>query len=468
MIPIRGTGVRCCDGVSRREFLRLGGLGAAGLMLPDMLRAQARGSGFGTAKRCILLFMSGGPPQQDTWDLKPDAPTPEARGEFRPIRTSVPGIEICEHFPLLARQADKYAIVRSVTHDSNIHTVGAHAMLTGNPLPRAAAGEIGASSTDFPHYGAVLSRLRPSRRMPTFVALPQYQRNTDGTPWPGQGGGFLGALCDPLQLSAEYEKHKNDPRAYENRPFRTPSLALPEGVTAERFHARRRLLEAMEDTLRQADREASQGLLDQYRARAFDLLSSPDTQRAFDLEREPASLRDRYGRHLFGQGCLLARRLAEAGVPLVTVYWHPDGTSAAPSWDTHEDNYYHLKTHLMAPCDRGFSALLEDLHQRGMLEDTLVVWMGEFGRTPQINKAGGRDHWGMCQSIVLAGGGIRGGQVYGRSDRSAAYPVENPVSPGDVGATIYFLLGIPPNAEIVDQTGRPHPLVRGEPLRALL
>jgi uncharacterized protein (DUF1501 family) len=220
--------------------------------------------------------------------------------------------------------------------------------------------------------------------------------------------------------------------------------------------------------MRAAEQDAAAGLLDHYREKAYNLLSSTETQRAFHLDAEPAAIRDRYGRHLFGQGCLLARRLATAGVPLVTVYWHPDGTTAAPSWDTHQKNYEHLKSHLMPPCDRAFSALLEDLHQRGMLEETLVIWMGEFGRTPQINKDGGRDHWGMCQSVVMAGGGIRGGQVYGKSDRTAAYPAENPVSPGDIGATIYSLLGVRPDAEIVDQTGRPHPLVRGEPLQALL
>ena len=179
-------------------------------------------------------------------------------------------------------------------------------------------------------------------------------------------------------------------------------------------------------------------------------------------------MRDRYGRHLFGQGCLLARRLVAAGVPLVTLYWHPDGNTTAPCWDTHEKNYENLRTHLMSPCDRGFSALLEDLHQSGLLKDTLVVWMGEFGRTPQINKAGGRDHWGACQSIVMAGAAVQGGQVYGKSDRIAAYPVENPVSPGDVGATIYSLLGVHPETEIVDQTGRPHPLVHGDVITGIL
>ena len=461
--------VRACGGPSRREFLRIGGLSALGLSLPGLLEAQSAPAGrFGSAKRCILLFMSGGPPQQDTFDLKPDAPE-GIRGEFKPIKTNVPGIEISEMFPMLARQADKYTIVRSVSHESNIHTVGAHAMLTGNTYPKAANGDISASPSDFPNYGSVLTYLRRGNpHVPTFVALPQKNTNTDGTVWPGQGGGFLGAQFDPLQVTADYEKHKSDLASYTNRPFHTPALTLPAGMTADRFQARKRLLDALEQDMRRADRDATLGLLDRYREKAYSLLSSTETQRAFDLDAEPARVRDRYGRHLFGQGCLLARRLAAAGVPLVTVFWHPDGSTVAPSWDTHEKNFEHLKGHLMPPCDQGFSALLEDLHESGMLKDTLVVWMGEFGRTPQINKAGGRDHWGMCQSIVMAGGGIRGGQVYGKSDRTGAYPAEDPVSPGDLGATIYSLLGVRPDTEIVDQTGRPHPVVRGEVVRGLL
>lgn len=470
MFSIDGPGIKCCDGLSRREFIRVGGLGAAGLMLPQLLRAQTgAGAGkFGQAKRCILLFMSGGPPQQDTFDLKPEAGG-DARGEFRPIKTNVPGVEISDHLPMLARHADKYAIIRSVTHDSNIHTVGAHNMLTGNLYPKPVAGEVNASPNDFPHYGAVLTKLRRSDpRVPTFVTLPQKNTNTDGTVWPGLGGGFMGAQYDPLLVQAQYQRHHQLASEDENCPFRTPSLTMPEGVTQDRFDARRKLLAALERQSRTMVLDADAGLLDHYREKAFNLVSSTATQRAFNLDLEPDTVRDRYGRHLFGQGCLLARRLSEAGVPLVTVYWHPDGNSIAPCWDTHEKNYSNLKNHLMTPCDRGFSALLDDLRQRGMLQDTLVIWMGEFGRTPQINPAGGRDHWGACQSVVMAGGGIVGGQVYGKSDKIAAYPAENPVSPGDIGATLYHLMGVDPKSEIVDQTGRPHPLVRGEPISALL
>lgn len=470
MSDLNKTGMTCCDGIPRRLFLQIGALGAMGLGLPELLQGQAKSNSpdklFGRAKRCIILFMTGGAPQQDTFDLKPDAPE-EIRGEFKPIKTNVSGIEISEYFPMLAKQADKYAILRSVTHESNIHTVGAHIMLTGNDYPKPVAAEVNAAPTDFPHFGAVLSKLKPAQKIPTFVTLPQKNTNTDGTVWPGLGGGFLGQRYDPLLVQADYEKWKHDPKVYENRPFRTPSLSLPPGMTSARFDARRRLLNALEGSQRATEKDAKLGLLDHYRSKAFDLLSSAETQRAFHLDSEPDALRDRYGRHIFGQGCLLARRLAAAGVPLVTVYWHVDGNTVAPSWDTHEKNYENLKGHLMAPTDRAFSALLEDLHQQGMLDDTLVIWMGEFGRTPQINKMGGRDHWGMCQSIVMAGAGIRGGQVYGKSDKHAAYPAEKPVKPGDIGATLYHLMGISSHAEIVDPTGRPYPLVRGELIEGL-
>ncbi len=460
-----------CPGPNRRDFLQFGVLGAmslSGLLQSRSAGATSGNSYFGSAKRCIILFMSGGPPQQDTFDLKPDAPV-DLRGEFKPLRTNVPGIEISEQFPLLAKMADRYAIIRSVTHDSNIHTVGAHAMLTGNAYPKPASGEIAASPDDFPQYGAVLSYLKyGGPALPTFVALPQRNTNTDGTIWPGQGGGFLGARFNPLQITADYPKHHSDLASYTNRPFRTPALTLPEGMTEDRFDARRRLLDLLEADARAAEHMAAHGPADPFRAQAFSLLHSAETQRAFNLDSEPAAVRDRYGRHLFGQGCLLSRRLVAAGVPLVTLYWHPDGNTTAPSWDTHEKNYENLRGHLMSPCDQGFSALLEDLHQSGLLKDTMVVWMGEFGRTPQINKAGGRDHWGACQSIVMAGAAIRGGQVYGKSDKIAAYPVENPVSPGDVGATIYSLLGVHPDTQTVDQTGRPHRLVQGEPITGIM
>jgi hypothetical protein len=467
MLSIKTNGTQCCDGLTRKEFLRIGGLGFAGLSLPQLLQAQPL-AGNPKAKRCIVLFMTGGPPQQDTFDMKPEA-SGAPRGEFKPIKTNVPGIEISEMFPMLAQQADKYCIIRSVTHDSNIHTVGAHYMLTGNALPRPAAGEVNAAPTDFPNLGCVVSKLAPNKTaMPTHVVLPQRNTNTDGTVWPGVNAGFLGARYDPLFVMADYDKWKQEVSNYQSRKFRTPALEMPAGVTTDRLDTRRKMLSALEGAVRSAEKDATVGLLDHYRSQALDLITSPQAQRAFNLDLETASVRDRYGRHIFGEGCLLARRLVQAGVKLATVYWHVDGNTSSPSWDTHESHYKHLKERLMSPCDRAYSALLEDLHRQGMLEDTLVVWMGEFGRTPQINGAGGRDHWGALQSIVMAGGGVKGGQVYGKSDKIAAYPEENPVSPGDIAATIYQQLGLDLEANIVDQTGRPHPLVRGEPIQGIL
>ena len=290
MFTIKSRGVQCCDGLSRRELLQIGGLGTLGLTLPNLIRAQehsGRIKPVGKAKRCILLFMSGGPPQMDTFDLKPEAPV-ELRGLYKPIRTNVSGIEISEHFPLLAQQAHRYAILRSVTHDSNIHTVGAHYMPTGNPVPKVANGEINASPTDFPHYGSVLAHLRPTKgHLPTAVTLPQKNTNTDGTIWPGQGGGFLGGQYDPLYVTAEYKRHLDDPKLYENCKFRTPALTLPEGVSQERLRDRRALLESIERQTRRTEQEAKAGLLDRYREKAFNLLSSSETLRAFQLDQEP-------------------------------------------------------------------------------------------------------------------------------------------------------------------------------------
>jgi hypothetical protein len=471
MLSIRGAKVRCCDGFTRRDFLRIGGLGTMGLMLPSLLKAQAASAAahsFGSAKRCIMLFMYGGPPHQDTWDLKPDAPA-EIRGEFKPIKTNVPGIEISEYFPMLARHADKYAIIRSVTQETNIHTIAAHAMLTGHPYPKPAQNDVSASPDDFPHYGAVLSQVRPSDpRLPTFVALPLRIGNTDGKVTPGQGGGFIGGEYDPFQVNVTMPRLNPDPQAYENLNFRTPNLTLSEGISSARMNARRGLQREVDTALRAIDREATMRSFDYYAEKAFNILSSRETQRAFNLDAESAKVRDRYGRLVFGQGCLLARRLIEAGVSLVTVYWHMDGTAVDPAWDTHKDNYPNLKNRLMPPTDRAFSALLEELNQRGLLEDTLVVWSGEFGRTPKINAQGGRDHWGTCQSVVMAGAGVKGGQVFGSSDETAGYPVSDAVTPADVGATIYHLLGISPNTEVIDQTGRPHPIIRGTPIHGVM
>ncbi len=474
MLTFTSAGNPCCDGVRRRDFLKVGGLGALGL--PELLRMRAahatqppnllpqkgRGSStFGRAKRCLLLFMFGGPPHQDTFDLKPDAPA-EVRGEFKPISTNVPGIQICELLPQLARVADKYAIIRSVTHPSNAHSASAHHMLTGNIHPNPAGENLEPKPNDWPTFGSSLTKLRPStKRLPTFVSLPWKVHNTGGQTWPGQGGGFLGAAYDPFRVNVTYPRLDDTPKHYEGLPFKVEDIVMPDGLSVARMQARRSLLDSVGRGFQRMEQFASVRNHDAFYEHALELVTSPEAQRAFDLSLEPATSRERYSQHIFGQGVLMAKRLLEAGVPLVTVYWAQDGTDAAPAWDTHAKNFHYLRTRLLPPTDRVLSTVLSDLSASGLLEETLVVWMGEFGRTPKINPSAGRDHWGACQSVVMAGAGIRGGQVIGASDATAAYPTDNPISPGDLAATIYHLIGLAPDTEIRDQLDRPVPLARG-------
>jgi hypothetical protein len=454
--------------VTRRDILHIGGLGAAGLTLPALLRAREAGarraiaprSGtFGKARACIVLFMDGGPPQMDTFDLKPDAPA-EIRGEFKPIATNVPGIRVSERFPTIARHADKYALVRSVHVGSDVHEVGTYAMLTGthfkgNVIPDATKE----TPEDIPSIGSVVARLRAERSaLPPYVWLPFIWT---GFPVIAQGyGGFLGRTYDPFRIL-------QDPNAAD---FRIDALAPPADVSLDRLSGRRGLMNAFNRRADQVLRSRSAAQLDAHYRKALDMIGSPLARRAFHLGAEDVRLRDRYGRHTFGQSTLLARRLVEHGVPLVTVYFHDYRYKDAnfTNWDTHQKNYPILKDTLMPQADQVFPALLEDLADRSLLDETLVVWMGDFGRTPKINGNGGRDHWGGCCCVLFAGAGIRGGQVYGSSDQSAAYPKDNPVRPGDVVATIYHCLGVDHHGELPDQFGRPLRFCDGEPIRALL
>jgi hypothetical protein len=457
MLSIGQHGVRVCEGLTRREWLRVGGLGAAGLLLPDLLRARAvagpdEPGSFGRARSCILCFLFGAPAHQDIWDLKPDAPA-DVRGEFRPAASSVPGVWLGEHVPHIARQALRFALVRSVSHPDNTHTVAMHYMLTGrrhaqpNSNPRN-------QPTDFPCFGAVAQYLRPARAgLPAGISLnaPANQVSANNHIFPGFFAGLLGRRYDPLFVA-------QDPSAPDFDPFPTAA-----GADAGRLRGRGDLLEAVDRGRRELDAVAGVRDFGGYHQQALGLVTSPAARRAFDLGREPPAVRDRYGRSAFGQGCLLARRLVEAGVRLVTVNWARDDAF----WDTHANNFKLLKDSLLPPFDRGFSALLEDLDQRGLLAETLVVCLGEFGRTPRINPAAGRDHWAACNSVVLAGGAVRGGQVHGASDRTAAYPATAPVSPDDLAATVYNALGIDPHTEVRDALGRPLPLSDGRPLHAL-
>jgi hypothetical protein len=386
------------------------------------------------------------------WDLKPDAPR-EVQGEFKPIASNVPGIRLGEHIPLVARQAHRLALVRSVSHPDNTHTVAMHYMLTGY---RHAQPETNPQNkpTDFPTFGAVVKYLRPGRgALPSGISLnsPANQVSAANHIFPGFFAGFLGSAYDPLFIS-------QDPSRPGFQPFPTVS-----GEGTRRLRERRALLDEVERQRAALAKAASARGLTSHFAKAFDLVTSAAARQAFDLSREDVRLRDRYGCTAFGQGLLLARRLVEAGVSLVTVNW----ARGDAFWDTHANNFTSLKDNLLPPFDRAFSALLEDLALRGLLEETLVVCLGEFGRTPKINGNAGRDHWAACNSVVLAGGGITGGQVYGASDRIAAFPTTPPVSPSDLAATIYDRLGIGLETPLRDNQGRPLPLCTGKPLTAI-
>ncbi|MGE0607149.1 MAG: DUF1501 domain-containing protein [Pirellulales bacterium] len=464
MLSISTQRISQCDSVSRREWLRAGGIGSAGLMLPQLLRgraiAQELGAApgrpmdgvFGRAKSCILLFLFGAPAHQDLWDLKPEAPV-DVRGEFRPIDSNVPGIWLGEHLPKTAQTAQRLAILRSVSHPDNTHTVAMHYMLTGQRHIRPATNPQNEPS-DFPTFGAVLQHLRGGQRtLPAGISLnaPANQVSANNHIFPGFFAGWLGAAHDPLFIP-------NDPSGEDFRPF--PSI---EESAAGRFAQRRGLLAEVDARRAQLAAAAGERAYDRHYERAFQLVTSASARAAFDLSREQPTLREHYGRSPFGQGCLLARRLVEGGVPLVTVNWARDDAF----WDTHKDNFNLLKNSLLPPFDAGYSALLEDLDQRGLLNETLVVCLGEFGRTPKINNVAGRDHWAACNSVVLAGAGIRGGQVVGASDRLAAYPATAPITPGDLAATIYHALGIDHHLELRDSLSRPHFLTTGRPLLEL-
>lgn len=458
---------------NRREFLRAGALPLLGLGLPDLLRAQSLTAAAGGPPRkvraCILLFMWGGPAQQETWDLKPDAPA-EVRGEFRPISTIVPGIEISEHFPLLACRADKLAIIRSVHHADVNHTTATHALLTGHPIPRPDSRP----EEDSPHFGAVLAHLNQGHERTSLPPTVQLRPTIpDGAPRfveqsHGQGGGWLGPAFDPLTID-------DDP----SRPdYHVGSFGLPDGVGPDRFDDRWRLRQAITSQAHALEQSLAAGVLDSHYARAYDLLTTRKALEAFDLSREDPKVRARYGFHPHGQAVLQARRLIEAGVSMVTVFWQNDGlTNVSVYWDTHNRNFLDLRTRLMPAADQAFAALLDDLEARGLLSETLVVWTGEFGRTPRVGQgvvggagAGrdGRDHWPHCFSSVLAGGGVRSGVVHGASDRWAAHPARDPVTPADLAATIFSQLGVDPSLELRDPLDRPRRLCDGEPIAGVL
>jgi uncharacterized protein (DUF1501 family) len=452
--------------VSRREFLRAGSLSLFGLGLPELLRGRARGDApRNRAKACILLFMWGGPAQQDTWDPKPDAPV-EFRGDFRPIATAIPGVRVCEHLPRLAQRADQLAVIRSMTHDDVDHTSATHLLLTGRPNPRGQLGD------DWPNYGAIVSMLRRGHgTLPPYVSMMPVV--PDGAPRfveqsHGQGAGWLGPMYNPMRIDADGSLPG----------YRVGELSLHADLSVVRAGGRQRLLAGLEQQQRTLDQHPHVAAMGAHYERAFALLARPDVVRAFDLSQEPLAVRQRYGMNIHGQSVLQARRLVEAGVPLVTVFWPNDGiTNVSVYWDTHNRNFIDLRERLCPVTDLSFSALLDDLAERGMLDETLVVWTGEMGRTPRVGQSvvggagagrDGRDHWGKVFTSVLAGGGIRGGVVHGSSDRFAAEPATNPTPPADLAATIYHCLGIDPRLEVRDRLGRPVTLCDGQVIGSIL
>jgi len=462
----------------RREWLRIGGWGSLGLLggvttLPHA-RAESTGRsasspGFGRAKSVILVYASGGQSQLETWDPKPHAPD-GIRGEFQAIPTVVPGTLVTEHMPRLARLADRYTIIRNVSHDDLDHGSASYLALTGHFHKRKSSNP-SPSPEDYPTYGAILARVRPSSRFPhTAVHIngPAYVPKVIA---PGQDGGFLGRSYEPLLVG--------DVTA-ELQPI--PGLEpLPE-LPPVRHDRRRSLLASLEQYCREMEEDRPGNDMQQLYSKAFELLANPRCREAFDLQAEPAAVRDRYGRHRSGQACLLARRLVEAGVPFITVIWNhtnrgqddnPNDTNVY-GWDTHNDIFDALKTHLLPRFDASFSALLEDLDARGLLDETLVICMGEFGRAPRValerNFAGtspGRKHWASVYSVVMAGAGVARGKVVGASDAIAAHPAVEPVGPWDIAATAFAALGVDPAGLYEDAIGRPFPITTGRPIRDL-
>jgi hypothetical protein len=460
-------GARLCDGHRRREFLRAGGISLFGLAVTGLAPQRRADAGpglaatFGQARSCIVLFLMGGPPQHSTWDPKPESP-PEIRGEFGPIDTAVPGVRIGSLWPHMAPLMDRVALLRAVSTADNAHSSSGYAMLTGQPhQPLNAENANPGFPNDWPTLGAMVQHLnRRPGLLPAAVRLPMHIFNTDQSVWPGQDAGFLGRASDPWLLRCEPASAAS----------LTTQFDLPQEIPAARLGSRRALLEQLEDRLRDEESAAAPSFFGKTRTQAFELLSDVKARSACNLSLEPEAVRDRYGRSQFGQSVLLARRLVEAGVSLVHVNWFrgPDEPSDNPCWDSHTDETNRLKNVLVPPADRAFSALIEDLELRGLLSQTLVLCMAEFGRTPKFNPRGGRDHWGPVFSIALAGGGVQGGRVHGASDREGAYPAEGIVYPRDLTATVFHLLGYDPETEIRDPLGRTFPISRGRVVQEIL
>ncbi len=437
--------------------MQVGYSGALGLGLTSLLKNRALGadaepgqSRQSSGKKMILVWTTGAMSHHDTLDMKPDAPA-EVRGQFNPIQTKTPGYQVCEHMPELAKLSDKYSVIRSFTHKDNNHLMSTHHVLTGQIQPGAFFDKI-ASRTDWPNYSGAYNYFNPRNDgIPNGVNLPTYMQQPPLL-WPGQYAGLLGAKHDPWQITAD--PNKDD--------FKVDSLTLAAGLDIQRVTDRQSLLSDLNKQQGRLERTAAGNRMKSEQEQAYNILTSRRLADAFEVQKESEQVREKYGRHTTGQSLLLARRLVEVGVPVVQV-----NIGNAQNWDNHGNIFPTLKDRLLPPLDKGLAALLADLEERGMLEDTFVVLIGEFGRTPKVNNKAGRDHWGPCFSALFAGGGVQGGRVIGESDPHGGYPVKKPFSPEDFGATVYSVLGIDPESEIRDRFDRPLRLNSGSVISEL-
>ena len=474
MLSIQDDGLRLCDGMTRREWFRVGGLGvggsgAFGLSLSALLAQRANaaekpGERRGSARSCILLYQLGGPPQHETWDPKPDAPR-EIRGDLGCIPSAVPGLHVGELMPRVARLTDRVAVLRAVSTGDNAHSTSGYNMITGVPhSPKGVEGAKPGAPNNWPCVGGIVTDLRRRQPgkvrgvgLPPAITLPEVAANDGGKTWPGQDAGFLGRTADPWLLTCDPSKPD----------FRVPGTSLTGELSPLRYQRRERLLSQLDRHLRYHEASGRLERQAHWHQQAFDLLASARAGEAFDLSREPKKVRERYGIDRYSQSVLLARRLVEAGVSLVQVNTVRIPKAPSSGWDTHIKNAENLKF-LMPRFARTFSALIEDLAARGLLDEPLVVWMGEMGRTPKINNKGGRDHWGSVFSIALAGGGVKGGVVHGASDRHGGQPVSGRVGPADITATIFHALGFSPEETFLDPSGRPRAISTGRVIHEIL
>jgi hypothetical protein len=453
----------CTDllSLTRRSLLKAGAAGFAGLNLPTLLRAADASNIQARAKHVIFLHQWGGPSHLDTFDMKPEAPS-ATRSEFKQVQSADPSLRLTEHLPRFAKVLGKFAQIRSVNHRIGNHSPAGYYSLTGH-VPPVDDIRIRDTLELYPGYGSVAAKFRPSEdpAIPSYASFPY--RIVDGSVVPGQGASFIGKAYDPFFVN----KNPN------SADFRLPELSLPASMPMDRLDDRRGLLARIDAQNASLRHTAVARGIDTFYDRALSMLASPKVKAAFDLSKEPTAIRDAYGRTSYGQSCLLARRLVEAGTRFVTVYFSETiGGGTSGGWDTHGNNFDDLKGRLLPITDRTVPTLIEDLESRGLLDETLVVWMGEFGRSPKIGLSAsattpGRDHWPKCYTVLMAGGGIRGGAVHGSSDRMGAYPATDPVRPDDVAATIFWALGIDPATEVIDTLGRPLPIAAGSPITGI-